>query len=88
MINKIVMSMGMLRVLSGCIELIAAILILRANQIDKALLINSSLALVGPIIFILVTTLGLVGIADKVSWSKLLWIALGVTCICYGIFKR
>jgi hypothetical protein len=88
MINKVVMSMAMLRVLSGSIELFAAFLIWRANQIDKALLINSSLAMVGPLVFLLVTTIGLVGMADKMSWSKLLWIAIGLCCIFFGILKK
>ena len=47
MLNKFVMSMASLRVLSGSIEICAALLMLRLNQLDKALLINSSLALVG-----------------------------------------
>lgn len=88
MFDKIVFSMAMLRVLSGCIELIAAMLILRFNQLEKALLINSSLALVGPMIFILVTTLGLIGLADKLSYSKLLWVIAGVSCIFIGILKK
>ena len=88
MIDKIVLSMGMLRVLSGSIELIAAILILRSQQVEKALLINSSLALVGPLVFILITTIGLIGISDKMSWSKLVWVAAGVSCIFFGILKK
>jgi hypothetical protein len=88
MISKIVLSMALLRVLSGSIELIAALLIYRFNNVEKALLINSSLALVGPIIFISITALGLVGITDKLSFGKLAWVALGVTCLLIGIFKK
>jgi hypothetical protein len=88
MINKIVLSMATLRVLSGSIELLAAYLIWRSNQIDKALLINSSLAMVGPLIFLMVTMLGLAGMADKLSWSKLIWIAIGLCCIFFGILKK
>ncbi|WP_233532005.1 YqhV family protein [Paenibacillus alkalitolerans] len=88
MIDKIVLSMAALRVLSGSIELLAAFLMFRFNNVEKALLVNSSLALVGPIIFITITTLGLIGIADKVSWSRLLWIGLGLACLFFGILKK
>lgn len=88
MINKVVLGMAMLRVLSGCIELIAAFMIFRYNQVEKALLINSGLALVGPLVFILVTSLGLVSLAGKLSYDKLLWVAIGVTCIFIGILKK
>ncbi|WP_127586042.1 YqhV family protein [Paenibacillus koleovorans] len=88
MFNKIVLSMALLRVLSGSIEIVAALIMLRLNQIDKALLVNSSLAVVGPLILISTTTIGLLGMADKLSFGKLLWIALGVTCIFIGILKK
>lgn len=88
MINKIVFSMAMLRVMSGSIELIAAIIMLRLNQVDKALLVNSGLAVVGPLIFISTTTIGLIGLADKLSYAKLLWVAVGVACIFIGILKK
>ncbi|WP_127533852.1 YqhV family protein [Paenibacillus kobensis] len=88
MLNKIVLSMAMLRMLSGSIELCAALLMLRLNQVDRALLVNSSLALVGPIILIATTTIGLVGLADKVSFGKLAWIAAGVGCLLIGVLKK
>lgn len=88
MLNKIVLSMAMLRLLSGTIEITAALLMLKFNQIEKSLAINASLALVGPIILIATTTIGLVGIADKLSASKLLWILAGVSCLMIGILKK
>ncbi|MCI3920173.1 YqhV family protein [Paenibacillus sp. TRM 82003] len=88
MISKIVFSMAMLRVLSGTIELVAAFLIYRFNNVEKALVINSSLALVGPLIFMSITTLGLIGVADKLSFGKLAWVGVGVTCLLIGIMKK
>jgi ethanolamine ammonia-lyase large subunit len=88
MINKIVLSMVMLRLTSGTIEILAAYFMLRFNQIEKALIINSGLALVGPIILISTTAVGLVGIADKLSMGKLLWIGMGVACLFIGIIKK
>ena len=86
--NKVVMSMAFLRIFSGSIELLAAMLILRFNQVERALLINSGLALVGPLVFMAATTIGLVSIADKVSFSKLIWVFVGVGCIFIGILKK
>jgi hypothetical protein len=86
--NKIVWSMAMLRMLSGSIELIAAIIMLRLGSIEKALLVNSGLAVFGPLILISTTTIGLVGIADKLSVAKFAWILLGVTCLFIGILKK
>jgi hypothetical protein len=83
--EKAIIGMSLLRLLSGSIEIIVALLILKFNNIEKALLLNSSLALVGPIILILTTTIGLVGIAEKISFIKVLWIFTGVACILYGV---
>ncbi|MFF2090259.1 YqhV family protein [Paenibacillus sp. NPDC058174] len=88
MLNKIVLSMASLRITSGMIEICAALIMLRLNQIDKALLVNSSLALVGPLILIATTTIGLVGLSDKLSFGKLAWIAAGIACLFIGILKK
>ncbi|MFC0214195.1 YqhV family protein [Paenibacillus chartarius] len=88
MINKIVMSMASLRLMSGTIEIIAALIMLRLNQVDKALLVNSGLALVGPLVLLTTTTIGLVGIAEKLSYGKMVWVLLGVVCLFIGILKK
>ncbi|KOP84020.1 hypothetical protein AN957_16640 [Cytobacillus solani] len=85
MFEKAIMGMALLRILSGSIEIFVAILILRINDIEKALFVNSSLALVGPIILMITTTIGLVGLSEKVSFIKLIWIFGGVACILYGV---
>lgn len=88
MVDKFVVSMASLRMLSGSIEIIAAVLMLRFMQVEKALLINTGLAFVGPLILLTTTTIGLVGMADKLSMSKMLWILVGVSCIFFGILKK
>ncbi len=88
MLNKIVMGMVALRLLSGTIEILAAVIMARLNQVDKALLVNAGLAFVGPMVLLATTTLGLVGLADKLSWNKLAWIVLGVGCIFVGVLKK
>jgi hypothetical protein len=88
MINKIVLSMASLRLVSGSIEIMAALLMLRYNQIDKALMVNTGLAMVGPIVLLATTTLGLVGLADKLSVGKMVWVLAGVSFIFVGIMKK
>ncbi len=88
MLNKIVLSMASLRLMSGSLEIIAALIMLRLNQVDKALVVNSSLALVGPLVLIATTTIGLVGLSDKLSPSKFAWVAAGVVCLMIGILKK
>nr|WP_205762920.1 MULTISPECIES: YqhV family protein [Aneurinibacillus] len=79
--------MATLRLLSGSLEVLAALMIIKVNEVEKALLINSSLALVGPPVLLLTTMIGLMGMADRISLTKILWILIGVTCILIGVRK-
>jgi putative exporter of polyketide antibiotics len=83
--EKAVLGMAFLRLISGSIELFAAILMLKFNSVEKALVVNSSLAIVGPIILILTTSIGLLGIVEKISYMKMVWIFLGVGFIFVGV---
>lgn len=84
-LNQIVFAMGLLRLISGTIELCAGLLMWRLNDIEKALFVNTALAMVGPMVLITTTTIGVVGIAEKLSMAKLFWILGGVTCIFIGL---
>jgi hypothetical protein len=86
--DKAAMSMALLRLLSGSLEITAAFVMLRFNDVQKALVVNSMLALVGPMILIATTTIGLVGISDKLSPVKFLWITAGVGCLLIGILRK
>ncbi|MNH74798.1 hypothetical protein D3C87_267420 [compost metagenome] len=88
MLDKFVASMATLRIVSGTLEIIAAILMLKLGRIDKALAVNTALAFVGPTVLILTTSLGLMGMADKLSWGKIGWVACGVICLLIGILKK
>lgn len=84
-IEKAVLGMVILRLLSGSIEITAALLMLKTNEIEKALIINSSLAIVGPLVLIATTFVGLWGLTDKISFAKMIWILLGIGLIIYGV---
>lgn len=81
------LAMGLLRILSGSIELTAAALMIYFDRVETSLKINAFLALIGPIIMIVVTSLGIIGIAEKVSLIKMLTILAGVTLIFFGLNK-
>lgn len=76
-----------LRLLSGLIEISAAFLMLRLNSVEKAVAVNAALALIGPTIFLLSILIGLIGMSDKLSLSKFLFIGAGVLLILIGIKK-
>lgn len=76
--------MSVLRIISGCLEIGTAFLFLRSKKIETALQLNAILGLMGPIIFLLVSGLGLISVAVKLSPFKVGLIALGVLCIVLG----
>jgi Protein of unknown function (DUF2619) len=79
-----VLVMGLLRILSGVIELIAAVLILVIHDLKTAMLINAFLAIVGPVILVVTMTAGLIGLAGDLSTTKILFIVIGVGFILIG----
>lgn len=85
--DKIVLGMAGIRFLSASIELTAAILMLVYGRVETAFKINALLALVGPTVLLTVTTLGLIGLAGKISPSGMMSVILGVILIFIGINK-
>lgn len=86
--DKIVFSMAAMRFLSSMIEFSAALLMLKFNRVDTALKINAVLALIGPTVMIIVTSLGIIGLAGKIPVSKMLFIIAGVTLIFVGVSRN
>jgi len=84
---RIVLGMGILRIISGLIELSAAFLMLYFNRVETAFKINACLAIIGPIVMISVTSLGLVGLAGKIGIKQMLFIFSGVSLIFIGLNK-
>lgn len=76
--------MGLVRLLSAAIELIGAALILRAVTVERAMRVNALLGLVGPAIFIAVSTLGLIGLSDRITFGRAVVIICGVALVLAG----
>lgn len=86
--DKHVLGMALLRVLSSAIEFTAAMLMLKLNRVDDALRINAALSLVGPTILLAVTAVGLAGLAGRVPVTRLALIVAGVALIFYAVGRR
>lgn len=73
--------MAALRFVSSAIECAAAFYILRLFRVEDALRVNAALGMVGPTILIVVTLIGLVGIAEKLSIERIVLIFISVVLI-------
>lgn len=81
---RIVVSMALLRLLAGSIEITAALLMLKFGRVQTAIKINGVLGLIGPVILTVVSSLGIIGLAQQIPLSKLVTVALGVILIFVG----
>ncbi|MBM7693392.1 hypothetical protein JOC77_002832 [Peribacillus deserti] len=87
-IEKALLSIILLRLLSGSIEITAAILMFKYNSLEKAFYINTILALVGPTVLVLTTVIGLFGLSGKISFTKSFCILCGILFIIYGLRSK
>ena len=83
--DKCVFGMAGLRVISSMIEFSAALLMLKLNRVEGALKVNAVLALLGPLIMTGVMALGIFGLAGKIQLQKMIFVALGVALVFYGL---
>ena len=77
--------MVLIRLISGSLELTVAGLMYKSHDIEKALALNSMLALVGPCVLIITTGLGVAGLGDKISFQKMICIFSGVLLILLSL---
>ena len=82
--NPYVTGMALTRLVSGSLEVVAALWIWRSGQVERALEINALLAGVGPLAMMTATTLGLIGLAGAVSPLKLVFVLGGAALILVG----
>jgi hypothetical protein len=75
----------MLRVISGSIEITAAALMFKFNDLEKAFYINSLLALVGPFILIVTTGIALHGLTEKISLTRMICLFAGISLILFSL---
>ncbi|TQR21854.1 DUF2619 domain-containing protein [Psychrobacillus vulpis] len=77
--------MIILRVFSGSIDITAAMLMLKFNDLEKAFQINTLLALVGPFVLIVTTGIALFGLAEKISLTRMICLFSGILLILFSL---
>ncbi|SOC18020.1 uncharacterized protein DUF2619 [Ureibacillus xyleni] len=85
MLESALLYMVILRIISGSIEITAAGLMYKFQSVEKALAINSMLALVGPTILIITTGIGIAGLSEKISFLKMVCLFSGVVLILISL---
>jgi Protein of unknown function (DUF2619) len=84
-IEKALLLIIALRLLSGSIEITAAAIMFKLNDLEKAFYINTLLALVGPIILIVTTGIALLGLAEKISLTRIICLFCGIFLILFSL---
>ena len=82
--RKVLSQIATLRVISGILEISAALVIIRLRRIEAALRINALLGLIGPLVFLAVSALGIVALAVKISPVKIILLLAGAIFILWG----
>ncbi|GKV66469.1 MULTISPECIES: YqhV family protein [Sporosarcina] len=75
----------LLRIFSGSIDISAALLMYKFNDLEKAFYINTMLALVGPCVLIITTGIALFGLAEKISITRMVCLFAGITLILISL---
>lgn len=76
-------AMAGVRLISASIELTAAYLMWK-SPLPRAVSINAALGLVGPLIFTVVSALGIVGLAGRISPLRMVVVSLGVGLVLFS----
>lgn len=82
--DKLIWGIRLVRALSAAIEVSAVLLLLRMHDVRPMLRLNSALGLVGPLVFIAVSAMGLAEGLGKIHPQKLLLILAGVVLVVLG----
>jgi len=85
LIEKALLTIIILRVFSGSVDIIAAMLMYRFNDLEKAFYINTLLALVGPVVLIITTGVALFGLAEKISVIRMVFLFSGIILILISL---
>ena len=76
--------MAAVRVISGIMEISAALIILRLGKVESALRINAFLGLIGTLVYVIVGVLGIFAVAVKLSPLKVIVLTLGTLLVLAG----
>lgn len=77
-------AIAVLRVVSGLIEIAAALYVLRKGSLRSAVRVNAALGLIGPAIFVTASLIGVYGLRTEIRPFRLLVMLVGVTLVLLG----
>lgn len=79
--NSDVLKMAIIRLGFGSVSILGGILMLYHNQVESALKINSIIGSIGPFVFLLVSFIGIMGIASNMPPQRIAMIVVGIALI-------
>ncbi|WP_225229905.1 YqhV family protein [Sporosarcina quadrami] len=85
MVERALLLIILLRIFSGSVDIAAAMLMYKFNDLEKAFYINTLLALVGPCILIITTAIALFGLTEKISLIRMVCLFAGITLILISL---
>ncbi|HJF34358.1 MAG TPA: YqhV family protein [Sporosarcina psychrophila] len=77
-----------LRIFSGSVDITAAMVMYKLNDLEKAFYINTLLALVGPCVLIITTGIALFGLAEKISLTRMVCLFAGIVLILFSLKSK
>lgn len=77
-------NMAIIRMISGILEIAVAFIFLKIGRVDSALRMNAFLGIIGPLVFIGVSVLGIAAIAIRLPWYKVFLISMGMILVLIG----
>jgi|LSQX01.2.fsa_nt_gb hypothetical protein len=84
LMDPVLIAMAMVRFISALVEFVAAIIFLKSNSVVTATRINAGLGIFGPTIFLIVSLLGITGLACHVNIIKIVIILTGIILVFIG----
>lgn len=79
-----VAAMAAIRMLFGLISLSGGYLMFRFNDLQQAVRINSIIGSIGPFVLLLVSAIGVAGLANQLDFKKIALLVAGIILILMG----
>ncbi|MGI6364712.1 MAG: DUF2619 domain-containing protein [Bacillota bacterium] len=79
-----VLTMAIIRMMYGVFSFVGGVLIFRFNDLGQAVRINSFIGSIGPFVLLVVSAIGIAGLATQIPLRKVILLVAGVTLMLLG----
>jgi len=79
-----VLTMAIIRMTFGMISLLGGYLMFRLNDLQHAVRINSIIGSIGPFVLLMVSAIGVAGLATQMDFKKVALLVMGIVLILLG----